>query len=97
LEVLVGPACEVLLVNDDGPTLDSIDALLGSLADRIDRTRKGRVWDVWIRGRPVHVQIVDAVLVLSAGGNKPEDMTVLRELADRIVQTVGGMYSEPEK
>jgi hypothetical protein len=93
----VGPTCEVLLVNDDGPTLDAIDALLRSLADRIDRTRKGRVWDVWIRGHPVHVHIDQAVVALAAGCNRPEDLIVLRELADGIVQAVGGIHSEREK
>ena len=93
----MGPTCEVLLVTDDGPTLDTIDALLASLADRIDRTRKGRVWDIWIRGHPVHVHIEQSSVILSAGCNSHEDLPLLRELAESIVQSVGGLYSEPEK
>ena len=95
----MGPTCEVLLTIDDAPTLDAIDAVLASLADRIDRTRKGRVWDIWIRGRPVHVQIDNSqpVLTLSAGCNTHEDFMILRELSAGIVHAVGGIYSEPEK
>jgi hypothetical protein len=97
--VVVGPACEVLLESDDGATLDALDTVLASLANRIDRTRKGRVWDVWVRERPIHVQVVGSppAVELSAGCNSPEDYAILREIAGRIVEVIGGMASEPEK
>lgn len=53
----MGPSCEVLLESDAPHVLDAIDAVLAGLAERIERTRKGRVWDVWVRGRPVHVEV----------------------------------------
>jgi IS4 transposase len=97
--MLMGPTCEILLEVDDQPTLDAIDKILVSAADRIDRTRKGRVWDVWIRSRPVHVDVSrpPPVVTLSAGCNTSEDFAVLRELAASIVEVVGGIASEPEK
>lgn len=93
----MGPSCEVLLINDDGATLEAIDAILSARSNRIDRTRKGRVWDIWIRGHPVHIRIDRSVVALSAGLNSHEDASILRELAESIVHTVGGMHSEPEK
>ncbi|MDB5335929.1 MAG: hypothetical protein JWN70_1548 [Planctomycetaceae bacterium] len=44
----VGPTSEILLNQDDGPTLDAIDTYLTSVSDQINRTRKGRVWDIWV-------------------------------------------------
>jgi hypothetical protein len=95
----VGPTCAILLDADDELTLDSIDSFLESIADRIDRTRRGRVWDIWVRDRPVHVQIAGTPpeAILSAGCNQPEDYDVLRDLVKGIVDTVGGFASEPEK
>ena len=95
----MGPTCEVLLISNDRPTLDAIDAVLASVADQIDRTRKGRVWDIWIHGRPVHVHVDDSqpVVTLSAGCNNHEDAVILHELAAGIVHAVGGIFSEPEK
>jgi hypothetical protein len=89
----------VLLETDDGPTLEAIDTTLASVAERIDRTRKGCVWDVWVRGRPVHVQVsgLSPAVALSAGCNGPEDYAILQELALAIANAVGGMASELEK
>lgn len=92
-----GPTCEVLLTNDDRVTIDRIDAFLALCTDRIDRTRKGRTWDIWVRARPVHVNVDQAIVTLSAGCHDAEDWIVIRELADGIVKTVGGISSEPEK
>lgn len=97
VELIVGPTCEVLLKSDDESTLRSIDEILAKLADRIDRTRKGRVWSIWIRGHPVHVQIDQSVVALSAGCNCFEDAIILRELAECIVQGVGGISSTSEE
>ena len=95
----MGPTCEVLIESDDGQTLDTIDELLTTVADKIDRTRKGRVWEVWIRGRPVYVQVVKSppAVELSAGCNLPEDHNVLRELSLQIADVLKGIASEPEK
>jgi hypothetical protein len=94
----MGPSCEVLLVDDSPRILDAIDAILALSAERIDRTRKGRVWDVWIRGQPVHIHVEKQLLMtLSAGCNHPEAFIILREIASRIVDAVGGIYSEPDK
>ena len=37
-----------------------MDAYLDRIAKRIERTRKGRVWDVWIGGRVVHVAVTSS-------------------------------------
>jgi len=91
-----GPTCEVLLETDDGPTLDSIDAILAASAERIERTRKGRVWAVWVGGRPVHVSVSPVSVVLSAGCNEPQDYEVLRRLAGAFAAKLGGIATEPE-
>jgi hypothetical protein len=44
--------------------LADIDALLAAKASRVSRTRKGRVWDVQIAGRPVHVSVENTEDVL---------------------------------
>ena len=88
----MGPTCEVLLTTDDGAMLDAIDDLLASRAERIDRTRRGRVWDVWIGGRPVHVSVggKPPSISLSAGCNDPEDYAVLRQLGGELAAALGG-------
>jgi hypothetical protein len=79
--------------------LDAVDSMLASAADRIERTRKGRVWDIWVRERPVHVRIEGSppVVILSAGCNSPEDYAILRRLAADLARAVGGLASEPDK
>ncbi len=95
----MGPTCEVLLESDAGPVLDGIDALLAASADRIERTRKGRVWDIWVRGRPVHVWVTawPPSVCFAAGCNRPDDYAVLRQLAGRLAEALGGLASEPTK
>ena len=96
---MAGPTCEVLLEADDGPALDMIDAVLAAAAERIDRTRKGRVWDVWVAGRPVHVWVdgPPPAVGLAAGCNGPEDYAVLRRLTVGLAAALGGVASEPVK
>lgn len=91
----MGPTCEVLIQTDDGAVLDALD----QAAETINRTRKRRVWDVWIRDRPVHVQVTRSppTVELSAGCNQPEDYDILRELSLQIAAKFGGIASEPEK
>ena len=89
----------MLIDADDSPTLDALDAVLASASDRVERTRKGRVWDIWVRGRPIHVQAGGRPpkVMLSAGCNEPEVYAILREVADKFISRVGGIASEPEK
>lgn len=95
----MGPTREVLIDADDSSLLEALDALLATASNYIKRTRKGRVWDVWVRNRPIHVQVGGnpAVVTLSAGCNASEDAAILREVADKIVEVIGGLASEPEK
>ena len=95
----MGPTCEVLIESDDGLTLDTIDELLATVAEEINRTRMGRVWEVWIRGRLVYVHVVTSppAVKISAGCNQPEDYNVLRELSLQIADVLKGIASEPEK
>lgn len=96
---MAGPTCELLLESDDGPTLDAVDAVLAAVAERIDRTRKGRVWDVWIKNRPIHVSVGGSPpsVDLSAGCNSAEDYEILRLLAGKLAATLGAVASEPVK
>jgi hypothetical protein len=96
---MAGPTCEVLLEADDGPTLDAIDGVLAAAAEQVDRTRKGRVWDVRVGGRPVHVSVSGAPpsVTLSAACNEPEDYRVLKRLASELAGALGSIASEPEK
>lgn len=96
---MAGPTCEVLLDANDDTALGMIDAALTAAADRIDRTRKGRVWDVWVTGRPVHVSVTGnpPAIGLAAGCNSPEDYVVLRKLAADLALVLGGVASEPVK
>jgi hypothetical protein len=95
----MGPTCEVLLNADDEHTLGVIDSILAVAAGTIKGTRKGRVWDIWIDGRPVHVWVEASppMLVLAAGCNSPEDYAILRRLAGTLAQALGGDASEPVK
>lgn len=98
----MGPACEVVF--EPTPAVDHlqvIDALLASVSDRIERTRKGRVWDLWIRGHRFHVgvKLEDGFeyMDLWAGYNSPVDYEVLRELSQQLAQALDGLASEPTK
>jgi hypothetical protein len=96
---MAGPTCEVLIDSDAVPALDDIDSVLSALAEHVERTRKGRVWDVWVGGRPVHVMVAGSppVIELSAGCNNPEDYAVLERLAGALVERLGGLASPPLK
>lgn len=99
-EGMSGPGCEVKLPSvPDGGALDAIDAFLASVCEDIKRTRKGRVWDVWIDGRPVHVAVVDSrgAIEISAGCNAAEDYAILRRLARGLAEILGGRATEPLK
>ena len=48
----------------DGATLDAIDGVLAGASDSLQRTRKSRVWDCQIGGRPIHVAIEETLHVL---------------------------------
>jgi hypothetical protein len=89
-------ANQALLQTDDGPTLDAIDAILATAAERIDRTRKGRVWAAWVGGRPVHVSVTPVSVALSTGCNEPQDYDLLRRLAGAFAAKLGGVATEPE-
>lgn len=49
----MGPTCEVLLPDGAPPTLELIEAYLREASDRLDETRKGRVWHACIEGRAI--------------------------------------------
>jgi hypothetical protein len=95
----MGPTCEVLLQSDEPSVHGTIDAFLESASDRIERTRKGRAWDLWIDGRPIHVQVVASppAVGLSAGCNDAHDYTVLRQIAEGLAAACGGLATEPIK
>jgi hypothetical protein len=96
---MAGPTCEVLSNVNDSLTLDVIDALLTSVAEQINRTRKGRVWDVWIAGRPVHLSVSGSPpsVALAAGCNDAEDYALLRRLSGEIAAVLHGVATEPIK
>jgi len=89
----------VLLKTDDGASLTAIDATLAVVAEHIERTRKGLVWNVWVGGRPVHVSVVGPppTVALAAGCNGPEDYDVLRNLSKELAGALDGVATEPIK
>jgi len=96
----MGPTCEVHLETaPDADALNAVDAFLAKVADRVERTRKGRTWDVWVSGRPVHVAatISPARIELSAGCNSAADYDTLRRLCRGLAEALGGLASEPAK
>lgn len=95
----MGPTCEVLLEVADEAALDMIEVVLVAAACRIERTRKGRVWDVWVDGRPVHISVTGTppAVALSAGCNGPVDYDVLWRLASDLATAIGGVASESIK
>jgi hypothetical protein len=84
-----GPTCGGLLQTDDGPTLDAIDAIIAKAVEPIDRTRKGRVWDVGVGDRPVHVSVSPVSVAHSAGCSELQDDEVLRRLAGTFAANLG--------
>jgi hypothetical protein len=87
---------------DSTPTNDELNAIhefLACITGEIQHSRKGRVWDVWIDGRPIHVSVVNspARIELSAGCKAIEDYTALRKVAQGLAVLLGGKASEPEK
>ena len=96
----MGPTCEVLVDSDVESLLEVIDTVLENVAEKIDRTRKGRAWNVWISHRPVVVRVIESsstIIELSAGCNESADYRLLRDLAARIVDAVGGSATDPIK
>ncbi|WP_165252918.1 hypothetical protein [Paludisphaera soli] len=88
------------MLESDGPTvLDAADAFLAAAAEQVERTRRGRAWNIRIDGRPVHVEVTTSppAIGLSAGCNGAEDDEVLRRLASGLAAACGGVPSEPVK
>lgn len=96
---MAGPTCEVIPCYDAPFDLNIIDAALLTVCDRSVRTRKGRVWDVWIAGRPIHVAVTrsSSVIELAAGCNGSEDSVLLRRLAAVLATVLIAQASDPVK
>lgn len=95
----MGPTCTISFATDLGSTLAIVDSVLATAAEKVERTRKGRVWDIWMNGRPFHVDLdaKSSHIVLSAGCNVAEDIQLLRLLSAELATAVGGVASEPTK
>ena len=95
----MGPTCEIQFACDAESVLLVVDAVLSSVANPIERTRKGRAWDVWLNGRPIHalVDVATSTIRLSAGCNEAEDYALLRQLSNQLATAVNGVASEPTK
>lgn len=96
---MVVPTEEVLLEADSDAALDSIHNILAGTSDRVERTRKGRVWNIWKDGRPVHVAVRSnpPTVELSAGLNGDKDYAFLRQVSTAFVAALGGIASVPMK
>ncbi|WP_395738199.1 hypothetical protein [Prosthecobacter sp.] len=95
----MGPTAEVITAEPitDQQLLD-IDDMITKLAAKFIRTRKGRVWSLWIDERPIHLSVTEpGVLVMAAGLHSPQDYDILRQLGQRLADLVGGLASEPIK
>lgn len=95
----MGPTCNVRFTADVESILPVVDSVLESSADQVERTRKGRGWDIWLDGRPIHVNIdgTSSHIALSAGCNDAEDVKLLQQLSVALAMAVGGVTSEPTK
>jgi hypothetical protein len=95
----MGPTCEVMLESAGPAVLDAADAFLACSAERVERTRRGKTWNIWVEGRPFHVEVTTSppAIGLSAGCNGADDYEVLRRLAVGLAAACGGMASEPVK
>lgn len=95
----MGPACEVTVTQISEALRGEVHRHLEEVADEVVSTRKGRVYDVRIEGRPIGVTIEDdsTTLGLAAGCNQPEDWQVLERLAMSLAARLGGHASKPEK
>jgi len=95
----MGPTSNVVtdkLITDE--QLIAIDALLSTLASTIIRTRKGRVWTLWISERPIDLTVTDSRCVtLAAGLNSQQDYDILRQLGQSLATLLHGIASEPIK
>jgi hypothetical protein len=95
----MGPTCEVILESAEPAVLEAADAFLASAAERVERTRRGKTWNIWVDGRPFRVEASTSLpaIVLSAGCNGAHDYEVLRRLSVGLAVACGGMASEPVK
>ena len=96
----MGPTCEVIFEAPLGDrAVDETDALLAGFAERVERTRKGRVWDIWIKGRPIHVaaELDEPELHIHAGCNSSEDYEIVSRLAETLALAFDGVAGTPEK
>lgn len=95
----MSPTCEILLESCDVTILDAVDSILSVCAEQVVRTRKGRVWEVWISGRPIGVSVDfdPPAIQLSAGCNSAEDYAVLERLCRALTDRLGGIASRPSK
>ena len=95
----MGPACEILLESGDDTILDAVDSVLSACTEQVVRTRKGRVWEVWISGRPIGVSVDfdPPAIQLSAGCNSAEDYAVVGLLCRALTDRLGGIASRPSK
>lgn len=96
---MAGPACSVILSEHSKQTLQDLDVILAAFADRLERTRKGRVFDLWKEQRPYHVHFREEELTieLSAGCNGREDYRFLETLSEALATRLNGVASPPEK
>lgn len=95
----MGPTCEVTLTQVSEALLDEVHCHLEDVADEVVQSRRGRLWEVWIEGRPIVVQVEDepTSLGLAAGCNQPQDWQILEQLASSLAVTAGGQASKPKK
>jgi hypothetical protein len=96
-----GPTIEICLDRPaDEVSLATLDEVLERASSQITRTRKGRVWSLWIGERPYHVSVDNQdghTVDISAGCNSPEDHENLTSLAQAICNAIGGIYDSPSK
>jgi hypothetical protein len=95
-----GLSCKVVLSSPpDADALDVADAALAAVADRVDSTRKGRVWKVLVSDSPIHVAACDAPpgFSLSTPSSRREDYEALWRTTERLAAAIGGVASQPAK
>ncbi len=97
----MGPTCVVNLTSLNDSVLAQIHDQLKHLSDDLSPTRKGRVWDTRIQGRPFHVCVEEDIdgsrICLSAGCNQDEDWKIIENVSIFLANSLGGKSTRPEK
>src|ERR1044072_8637445 len=87
----MGPASAVYLQTQlEDEVTDVINSHLASVAGKIQQTRKGRVWSIWINDRPIYISLEQTAKVLWDCEDELSQLKLLPEdVPSRIALSAG--------